>query len=55
MNDPATTHARMTAVAPRSSASSVARMPLARFAPCVLDPLDHDRPRAHVTTGSLIV
>jgi hypothetical protein len=47
MGNPTTTHARMTRVAHRSSASSVARVLRARFAPCVLDLLGHTRPRAH--------
>jgi hypothetical protein len=47
MSNSTTTHARMTRVALRSSASSVARVLIARFAPCVLDLLGHARPRAH--------
>jgi hypothetical protein len=54
MSDSTTTHARMTRVALRSSASSLARVPKARVAPCVLDLLDHARPRAHAAMESLI-
>jgi hypothetical protein len=49
-----TTPTRMTRVALRISASSGARVLKARFAPCVLELLDHARPRSHVATGSLI-
>ena len=44
MSRPTTTHARMTRVALRISASSGARVPPAHFAPCVLDLLGHARP-----------
>jgi hypothetical protein len=54
MGDPATAHTRMTRVARRISASSVARVLGAHFAPCVLDLLGHARARAHATTGSTI-
>jgi hypothetical protein len=54
MTDPTTTHTRMTRVVLRSSASSVARVLLARFAPCVLDLLGHPRPRAHAAMESVI-
>jgi hypothetical protein len=43
-----TTHTWMTRMARRSSSSSVARVALPRFAPCVLDLLGHARPQAHV-------
>jgi hypothetical protein len=54
ISDPTITHTRMTRVARRISSSSVARVPLARFAPCVLDLLGHARPRAHAAMESLI-
>src|ERR687891_210740 len=44
----------MTRVALRISASSVARVPLARFAPCVLELLGHARPQAHAAMRSVI-
>jgi hypothetical protein len=51
MGNSTTTHTRMTRVALRISASSVARVPVARFAPCVLDLLGHARPRAPAAMG----
>jgi hypothetical protein len=54
MTEDATTHTRMTRVAHRISSSSVPRVPLARFAPCVLDLLDHAAPRARVAAASII-
>jgi len=54
MNDATITHTRMTRVAHRSSASSVARVREARVAPCVLELLGHARPRAHAAVASLI-
>jgi len=49
-----TTHARTTRVALRISSSSGACVLDAHFAPCVLDLLDHARPRAHVAMKQLI-
>jgi hypothetical protein len=54
MNDPTTTHTWMTRVALRTPSSSVARVPVARFAPCVLGLLAHARTQAHVAMDSLI-
>jgi hypothetical protein len=51
---PTTTHARMTGVTLRISSSSVARVPLARVAPCVLELLGHARPRAHPAVRATI-
>jgi hypothetical protein len=54
MGDPMTPHTRMTRVALRVPTSSVARLPQANFAPYVLDPLGHARPRAHAAMESTI-
>lgn len=54
MTNSATTHTRMTHPARRASASSVARVPQARFAPCVLDSLGRPRHRAHTVTKAVI-
>ncbi|HEX5821719.1 MAG TPA: hypothetical protein VFY30_08140 [Solirubrobacterales bacterium] len=54
MTATATTHAWMTRMARRSSSSSVARVAMPRFAPCVLDLLGHARPQAHVATEAVI-
>jgi hypothetical protein len=54
MSDSTTTHARMTRVTRRISASSGARVQEAHFAPCVLELLGHSRPRAHAAMESLI-
>ena len=54
MTDTTTTHTRMTRLARRISSSSVARVPLARVAPCVLELLGHARPRAHAAMESII-
>jgi hypothetical protein len=54
MSPSTTTHTWMTRMAHRMSASSVARLLKANFAPCVLDLLDHVRPQAHVAMEELI-
>jgi hypothetical protein len=54
MSNSTTTHTRMTRVALRISASSGARVLKAHIAPCVLDLLDHARPRAHAAMEQLI-
>jgi hypothetical protein len=54
MGDHTTTHTRLTRLTLRGSVSSVARLLGANFAPCVLDPLGHARPRAHVAMESTI-
>jgi hypothetical protein len=54
MSEATTAHTRMTRVALRISSSSVARVPLPRDAPCVLDLLGHPRPRLHPAMASLI-
>jgi hypothetical protein len=54
MTATATTHTWMTRMARRISSSSVARVALPRFAPCVLDLLGHARPQAHVATEAVI-
>jgi hypothetical protein len=54
MTDPATPRTRMERVALRISSSSVARVLLARFAPCVLDLLGHAPPRARAAAASVI-
>jgi hypothetical protein len=54
MTAAATTHTWMARMARRSSSSSVARVALPRFAPCVLDLLGHPRPQAHVATEAVI-
>jgi hypothetical protein len=54
MIGPMTTHTWMTRMARRMSASSLARVLLARVAPCVLDLLGHARPQAHATTEPII-
>jgi hypothetical protein len=54
MNNPTTTPTRMTRVARRISSSSGARVQEARFAPCVLDLLDHPHPRVHAAMELLI-
>jgi hypothetical protein len=43
-----TEHTWLTRMARRISASSGARVLVARFAPCVLDLLGHARPQAHL-------
>jgi hypothetical protein len=47
-------HTQMTAVALRISASSCLPLAPPKAAPCVLDLLDHDRPRAHSATKAVI-
>jgi hypothetical protein len=54
MSDPTTLHTWMTRLAQRISSSSGARVPLAHFAPCVLELLGHARPQAHTAAPSLI-
>jgi hypothetical protein len=54
MTDPTTLHAWMPRLARRISSSSGARLPLASFAPCVLDLLGQARPQAHTAMGSVI-
>ena len=54
MTDSMTMHTWMTRLARRSSASSVARVLEARFAPCVLDLLGQPRHQAHMATDSII-
>jgi hypothetical protein len=54
MTDTTTTHTRLTHLARRISSSSVARVPLARVAPCVLELLGHARPRAYAAMESII-
>jgi hypothetical protein len=54
MAAPMTVHARMTGVTLRISSSSVARVPLARVAPCVLDLLGHAHPQARAAVGSQV-
>ncbi len=54
MTDTTIPRTRMTRMDLRISSSSVARVPLARVAPCVLDLLGHARPRAHAAVESII-
>ena len=54
MTSSMTMHPWLTRLAHRSSASSVARVPQARFAPCVLDLLGQPRPQAHMATKEII-
>jgi hypothetical protein len=54
MTATAITHTWMARMARRSSSSSVARVAMPRFAPCVLDLLGHARPQAHVATEAVI-
>jgi len=54
MIDPPTPRTRMTRMALRISSSSGARVPPARFTPCVLDLLGHARPLAHAAAESII-
>jgi hypothetical protein len=54
MTDTTTTHTRLAHMAHRISSSSVARVPVARVAPCVLELLGHARPRAHAAMASII-
>jgi hypothetical protein len=54
MTATATTHPWMARMARRSSSSSVARVALPRFAPCVLDLLGHARPQVHVAAEAII-
>jgi hypothetical protein len=54
MTDSMTMHTWVTRLAHRSSASSVARVLQARFAPCVLDLLGQPRPQAHMATEAII-
>ncbi len=54
MNASPTTYTRMTDMVHRRSSSSVARLPSANVAPCVLDLLGHVRPQAHVAKEALI-
>jgi hypothetical protein len=54
MSDPTTQHTWMARLARRISASSVACVQEARFAPCVLDLLGQARPQAHTAMESLI-
>jgi len=54
MTEPTTVHTWMTRLARRMSASSGARLPLANFAPCVLDLLGQARPQAHTAMTSVI-
>jgi len=49
-----TPHAWMPPVAHRRSSSSVARVLIARVAPCVLDLLDHSRPQTHAVEEAVI-
>jgi hypothetical protein len=50
----ATLHTRMAAVALRISASSALPLAPPKAAPCVLDLLGHDRPRAHMVAKVVI-
>jgi hypothetical protein len=54
MTDSTTLHAWMTRLAHRNSSSSGARLPLASFAPCVLELLGQARPQAHTAMKSVI-
>jgi hypothetical protein len=54
MTASATMHTRMTAVALRISASSALPLAPPKAAPCVLDLLGHDRPRAHTAAKAVI-
>jgi hypothetical protein len=54
MTATATTHTWKARMARRSSASSVARVAMPRFAPCVLDLLGDSSPQAHVATEAVI-
>jgi hypothetical protein len=49
-----TLHTWLPRTAHRSSASSVARVPSARFAPCVLDLLGGVHPQAHAAVEVII-
>jgi len=53
MSEPTTPRTRMTRPPLRISASSVTRVALPRFAPCVLDLLDHVHRQAHVATEAV--
>jgi hypothetical protein len=53
MTATATTPTWMTRMARRSSSSSVARVALPRFAPCVLELLGHSRHQAHAATEAV--
>jgi len=53
MTEHATKHTWETRLARRMSSSSVARVALPRFTPCVLDMLDQARPQAHLATSSI--
>jgi hypothetical protein len=54
MTTSATTHTRMTRVAPRISASSGLPLAPPRAAPCALDLLGHTRPQAHLAPKEVI-
>jgi hypothetical protein len=54
MTSSTTLHTRMTLVALRISASSGLPFVPPKAAPCVLDLLGHDRPRAHTAAKEVI-